>query len=122
MATTPLMRDEDLSPEAKAVFDDIRATRGTDFVNNVWRALAFHPEELKRTWEKAKEVMGTPGALDPVTREMIYIAVSAASTVTPRIAHSVQYVDATRTNSPRRVSFGSRGHLRMVNSIREHLV
>ena len=79
MATTPLMRDEDLSPEAKAVFDDIRATRGTDFVNNVWRALAFHPEELKRTWEKAKEVMGTPGALDPVTREMIYIAVSIAN-------------------------------------------
>ncbi|MFK7944295.1 MAG: carboxymuconolactone decarboxylase family protein [Paracoccaceae bacterium] len=79
MATTKLMRDEDLSPEAKAVFDDIRATRGSDFINNVWRALAFDPPLLKRTWEQAKQVMGAPGALDPVTREMIYVAVSIAN-------------------------------------------
>lgn len=79
MATTKLMRDEDLSPEAKAVFDDIRATRGSDFVNNVWRALAYDPPLLKRTWESLKAVMTVPGEIDPVTREMIYIAVSTAN-------------------------------------------
>lgn len=79
MATVKLMRDEELSPEAKAVFDDIRATRGSDFVNNVWRALAYDPVLLKRTWEQAKQVMGTPGALDPKVREMIYMAVSIAN-------------------------------------------
>lgn len=79
MATTRLARDEDLSPEAKAVFDDIRATRGSDFVNNVWRALAWDPPLLARTWAQVKAVMATPGALDPLTREMIYIAVSVAN-------------------------------------------
>jgi AhpD family alkylhydroperoxidase len=79
MPTTKLARDEDLSPEAKAVFDDIRATRGSDFINNVWRALAWDPPLLKRTWEQAKEVMAKPGALDPLTREMIYVAVSIAN-------------------------------------------
>lgn len=79
MAVTKLLSDEELSPEAKAVFDDIRATRGSDFVNNVWRALAYDPPLLKRTWEGLKEVMMKPGALDPVMREMIYIAVSTAN-------------------------------------------
>lgn len=79
MATTKLLRDDELSPEAKAVFDDIRATRGNDFVNNVWRALAYDPPLLKRTWEGLKAVMATPGELDPVVREMIYIAVSTAN-------------------------------------------
>ena len=79
MPTTRLMSDEDLSPEAKAVFDDIRATRGNDFVNNIWRALAFDPPLLKRTWESLKAVMAEPGALDPKTREMIYVAVSIAN-------------------------------------------
>ncbi len=79
MAVTKLLSDEELSPEAKAVFDDIRATRGSDFVNNVWRALAYDAPLLKRTWEGLKEVMMKPGALDPVTREMIYIAVSTAN-------------------------------------------
>lgn len=79
MAVTKLLGDDELSPEAKAVFDDIRATRGNDFVNNVWRALAFDPPLLKRTWEGLKEVMTKPGALDPLTREMIYIAVSTAN-------------------------------------------
>ena len=64
MAVTKLLGDEELSPEAKAVFDDIRATRGSDFVNNVWRALAYDPPLLKRTWEGLKEVMMKPGALD----------------------------------------------------------
>lgn len=79
MAVTKLMRDDELSPEAKAVFDDIRTTRGSDFINNVWRALAFDPPLLKRTWESLKAVMATPGELDPLTREMIYIAVSTAN-------------------------------------------
>lgn len=79
MPTVKLARDEDLSPEARAVFDDIRATRGSDFVNNIWRALAFDPPLLKRTWEQVKSVMATPGALDAKTREMIYVAVSIAN-------------------------------------------
>ena len=61
--------------EARAVFDDIRATRKTDFVNNAWRAQANDPVALARTWEKAKAVMA-PGALDAVTKEMIYLTVS----------------------------------------------
>ena len=79
MATTRILSDEELSPEARAVFDDIRATRGSDFVNNIWRALAFDPPLLKRTWEQVKSVMAVPGELDPLTREMIYIAVSVAN-------------------------------------------
>jgi AhpD family alkylhydroperoxidase len=86
MATVRLLGDDDLSPEAKAVFDDIRATRQTDFVNNFWRALAHDPATLKRTWESIKEVMG-PGALDPKVKEMIYIAVSIAQAC-PYCVHS----------------------------------
>ena len=66
---------EDASPEVKAVFDDIMATRKTDWINNFWKVLAHHPPTLKRTWESVKEVMA-PGALDPLTKEMIYLAVS----------------------------------------------
>jgi AhpD family alkylhydroperoxidase len=75
MSTMPLVTDDALSPAAKAVFDDIRATRKTDFVNNFWRALAHDPVLLKRTWESVKEVM-RPGALDPLTKELVYVAVS----------------------------------------------
>ena len=74
----PLLTDDELSPEARAVFNDIRATRKTDYVNNFWRALAHDPAALKRTWESVKEVMA-PGALDPKVKEMIYIAVSVAN-------------------------------------------
>ncbi len=77
MSIVTLLRDEDLSPEAAEVFADIRATRQTDFVNNFWRALAHDPALLKRTWESGKQVMA-PGALDSLTKEMIYIAVSVA--------------------------------------------
>lgn len=78
MATVTLMTDTqvDAIPAVKAVFDDIRATRKSDFVNNFWRALAHDPAALKRTWENLKAIMVAPGALDPVTRELIYIAVS----------------------------------------------
>jgi AhpD family alkylhydroperoxidase len=77
MATVRILLDDELSPEAKEVFDEIRATRKTDFVNNFWRALAHDPKTLKRTWNSAQEVMA-PGALDPKTKELIYIAVSVA--------------------------------------------
>jgi AhpD family alkylhydroperoxidase len=77
MATVKLLNDDELSPEARAVFADIRATRKSDFINNFWRALAHDPVTLKRTWESLKVVMG-PGVLDPKTKEMLYIAVSIA--------------------------------------------
>ncbi len=75
MATLPLLSDADLTPEARAVFDDIRATRGSDFINNFWRALAHDPALLAATWDRLKVVMG-PGTLDPLVKEMLYIAVS----------------------------------------------
>lgn len=77
MATVHLLTDDELSAEAVQVFADIRATRGSDFVNNFWRALAHDPVTLKRTWEGVKTVM-SPGALDPKVKEMIYVAVSVA--------------------------------------------
>ena len=81
MATTRLWTDEEVSgnPRVRAVFDDIRATRKSDFVNNFWRALANQPAVLERTWSSLKQVMFTPGALDPLTRELIYIAVSSVN-------------------------------------------
>lgn len=81
MATVKLMSDAEAEaiPLVKAVFDDIRETRGSDFINNVWRALANDPKGLERTWQQVKSVMAVPGAIDPKVREMIYIAVSAAN-------------------------------------------
>ncbi len=78
MAVRALLSDEALTPEARAVFDDIRAVRGTDDVNNFWRALAHDPALLAATWERLKAVMA-PGALDPLVKEMIYVAVSVAN-------------------------------------------
>ena len=78
MATVVLIEYEDASPEVRAVYDDIRATRKTDFINNFWKALAVNPAQLERTWYAAKAVMA-PGALDPLTKEYIYIAVSVAN-------------------------------------------
>ncbi len=75
MATVKLLTDETASAQARAVFDDIRQTRNTDYVNNSWRAMANHPAMLERNWAKAKEVMG-PGTLDPVVKELIYLTVS----------------------------------------------
>jgi len=81
MATVKLWTDDEVakSPRVKAVFDDIRATRKTEFVNNFWRALANQPGVLERTWASVKEIMITPGALDSLTKELIYIAVSATN-------------------------------------------
>lgn len=78
MSIVTILSDDQLSPEAAAVFADIRAVRNTDFVNNFWRALAHDPALLKRTWESIKVVMA-PGALDPRTKELIYVAVSIAN-------------------------------------------
>ena len=77
MATVKLLQDHELSPEARAVFDDIRTTRKSDVVNNFWRALAHDPKSLKRTWETLRDIM-EPGALDAKTKELLYIAVSVA--------------------------------------------
>jgi AhpD family alkylhydroperoxidase len=78
MATVPILTDEAAGPEARAVFDDIRAKRSTDYVNDFWRALANDPALLRATWERLGQVMG-PGALDPLVKEMIYIAVSVTN-------------------------------------------
>ena len=73
-----LVEYQDASPEVRAVFDDIMATRKTDWINNFWKALARDPATLKRTWESIKQIMA-PGALDPLTKEMIYVAVSVTN-------------------------------------------
>jgi len=78
MATVALIEYADASPEVRAIYDDIRAVRGTDFINNFWKGLANNPDQLRRTWTAIKEVMA-PGALDPLTKELIYIAVSVAN-------------------------------------------
>ena len=69
-------KDPESNPRVKAVFDDIRATRKSDFINNIWRYLAFDADLLERTWEEVKAVMATPSDLDPLTKELIYLAVS----------------------------------------------
>src|SRR5271156_330929 len=81
MPTVKLWTDAEVSadPRVAAVFDDIRATRKSDFVNNFWRALANQPVLLERTWSSIKQVMIEPGALDPLTKELIYIAVSSTN-------------------------------------------
>jgi AhpD family alkylhydroperoxidase len=78
MATVGLVEYENASPEVKAVFDDIKQTRNVENVNNFWKAIANHPETLKRIWESLREIM-KPGALDALTKEMIYVAVSIAN-------------------------------------------
>ncbi|MEM9343696.1 MAG: carboxymuconolactone decarboxylase family protein [Pseudomonadota bacterium] len=78
MGTVPLLDDDALAPEARAIFDDIRATRGTEYINNFWRALAHDPTTLEALWSRLKHVMA-PGALDPLTKELIYVAVSTAN-------------------------------------------
>lgn len=79
MATIKPPADPESNPRVRAVFDDIRATRKTDFVNNLWRSLAFDPALLERTWSEVKQVMAQPTQIDPLTKEMIYVAVSIAN-------------------------------------------
>jgi AhpD family alkylhydroperoxidase len=78
MSTFGLIEYDAATPEVRAVYDDIMATRKTDWVNNFWKAIAHDPAALKRTWETAKQVMG-PGSLDPLTKEMIYAAISMSN-------------------------------------------
>jgi AhpD family alkylhydroperoxidase len=78
MSTLGLVEYADASPEVSAVYDDIMATRRTDWINNFWKALAHDPATLRRTWESVKQIMA-PGALDPLTKELIYVAVSATN-------------------------------------------
>lgn len=78
MSVWPILEDSELSPRAAAVIADIRATRNTDFINNFWRVLANDPALLERTWASLKDVMA-PGALDPLVKEMLYVAVSIAN-------------------------------------------
>ncbi|MGQ2902148.1 MAG: carboxymuconolactone decarboxylase family protein [Neoaquamicrobium sediminum] len=74
----PLVEYDAASPAVRDVYDDIMRTRGTDWINNFWKVLAHDPALLKRTWEDIKAVMA-PGALDPLVKEMIYVAVSATN-------------------------------------------
>ncbi len=92
MATVRLLTDNELSPQARAVFDDIRTVRQTEFINNFWRALAHDPVTLQRTWESIKQVMRS-GALDAKTKEMLYVAVS--------IAHGCNYCIHSHTAAAR---------------------
>ncbi|NDJ12887.1 MAG: carboxymuconolactone decarboxylase family protein [Acidobacteriia bacterium] len=78
MATLGLVEYEDASPEVRAVYDEIMAVRKVDWINNFWKALARDPKTLRRTWESIREIMG-PGELDPLTKELIYVAVSATN-------------------------------------------
>jgi AhpD family alkylhydroperoxidase len=92
MATVKLIEYREASAEVRAVYDDIMATRKTDWINNFWKALASHPPTLRRTWESVKEVMA-PGALDLLTKELLYLAVSATN--------GCDYCIASHTSSAR---------------------
>ena len=78
MALVPLIEYRDASTEVRSVYDDIMKTRGVDWINNFWKALANDPKELARIWHSVKQVMA-PGALDPLVKEMVYVAVSATN-------------------------------------------
>ena len=93
MATLGLIEYADASPEVRAVYDDIMTTRKTDWINNFWKAIAHDPALLKRTWNDIKEIMA-PGALDPLIKEMIYVAVSTSN--------GCEYCIASHTASARK--------------------
>jgi len=89
----PLIEYTDASPEVRAVYDDIMATRKTDWINNFWKVIANDPAALKRTWADIKQIMA-PGALDPLTKELIYVAVS--------VTNQCEYCIASHTASARK--------------------
>jgi AhpD family alkylhydroperoxidase len=93
MAIFGLVAYEDAGPEARAIYDDIMSTRQTDWVNNFWKSLAHDPATLKRTWESVKQIMA-PGALDALTKELIYLAVS--------VSNQCNYCIASHTAGARR--------------------
>lgn len=94
MPMVPLIEEGAAGPEVRAVFDDIKASRNTDWINNFWRAVANHPTTLRRTWESLKEVMA-PGALDSLTKELIYVAVS--------VSNGCQYCTASHAATAKRL-------------------
>jgi AhpD family alkylhydroperoxidase len=93
MTTVRLIEYAEASPEVRAVFDDIKRTRNVPDVNNFWKAIANHPPTLRRTWDSLKEIMA-PGALDPLVKEMLYLAVS--------VAHTCEYCIASHTAAARK--------------------
>ena len=93
MATLGLIEYEHASPEVRAIYDDIMETRSTDWINNFWKALAHDLPTLRRTWESVKQIMG-PGALDPLTKELVYLAVS--------VSNQCPYCTASHTASARK--------------------
>jgi AhpD family alkylhydroperoxidase len=88
----PMIEYHDASPEVRAVYDDIRATRGVEYINNFWKSLANDPVTLQRTWESVKRIMA-PGRLDPLMKELIYLAVS--------VTNQCAYCTASHTASAR---------------------
>ncbi len=93
MPTLAPIEYKDASPEVRAVYDNIMTTRKTDWINNFWKVLANDPVALKRTWDDIKQIMA-PGALDPLTKELIYVAVS--------ISNQCPYCIASHTASARK--------------------
>jgi AhpD family alkylhydroperoxidase len=93
MALTKMIEEHQASPDVKAVYDDIKATRQVDWINNFWKVLANDPKTLRRTWEDLKQIMA-PGALDPLTKELIYLAVS--------VTNGCEYCTVSHTASARR--------------------
>ena len=93
MAMHQLVEYTEASAEVRAVYDDIMATRKTDWINNFWKAIAHDPTTLKRTWESIKQIMA-PGALDPLTKELLYVAVS--------VTNNCSYCIASHTASARK--------------------
>ena len=111
MTTVRLLSDEEaeVDPAVRAVFDDIRATRKSDFINKFWRGLANDPALFKRTWKGLKAVMTVQGALDPLVREMIYIAVS--------IANGCSYCVHSHTNTARARGMTEAQHAKLLSVI-----
>lgn len=105
MTTVRLIEYQDAEPAVRAVYDDIRATRKTDFINNFWKALANNPAQLAATWQAVKSVMA-PGALDALTKELIYIAVS--------VANSCEYCTHSHTAAARAKGMSDAQHAELL--------
>ena len=99
MATLPFIEYADATPEVRAVYDDFMALRQTDYINNFWKAIANDPVTLRRTWQSVKEIMA-PGALDALTKELIYLAVS--------VSNQCAYCTASHTVSSRKAGMTDR--------------
>ena len=101
MPIVPILTDQEISPAALKVFEDIRATRKTEYINDFWRVLANDPEQLALVWSQAKQVMA-PGSLDALTKELIYVAVS--------IANNCEYCITTHTAAARAKGLSEEQH------------